>query len=160
MALSRVISVNAHDEKSDLPCAVRLPACAAERPPLDDYLRANGLHHATRFAAKDDDELNDAVLAGKFQRVIFIDLGDLLQAIWAGHIQYDRWIAARVRIDIVRPPFPGPVEWPAYVERMSTSYRDFKARQRRRQIFAAVCMSLLALAAIAGLFAGLPPFQK
>lgn len=143
-------------EQREMKCAVRMPDCADDANTLENYLREQGVVNAARFAPKDDDELNDAVCSRRYQRVIFLKLDDLLDAIWTGHIEYNQWIALGVKIDLVLVPFPGPVDWPRWIEKTTHSLNHFRRRQKKRQTTAAVILSLLALAAIAALFYWLP----
>jgi len=135
-----------YHEEAESKCAVRLPGRSFDLGPVDVYLRANGISDARRFAAKDDDELNDAVCAGDIRRVVFTGVEELLEAIWIGHVRYSRWMELGVQVDVVHPPQGGWKEWAMVT---AGSFERYRRGLRVRQIVAATVLSLLALGGIA-----------
>ncbi len=126
---------------------------------LDAYLSARGLATARRFEPKDDDDLNDALCAGEFDRVVFANLDALFQTVWTGHGELDRWKSAGVRIELASPPDGEPNGWRATVDATYQSHARWRRNRRRGQIIAACILSVLAIAAIAVLFLVIPPAQ-
>jgi hypothetical protein len=135
--------------------AVRVPDDAAKHQAITGYLQSRGLDTAKHFAEKDDDELNAAVIAGEFKRVIFTDLNDLLVTIWKGETQWDRWRSAGTEVTLVNSP--PAADWLNVVDETYASLNAWRSARRRRQIIAAVILSIVALAAMAVLFYLLPP---
>jgi hypothetical protein len=133
-------------------CAVRLATNDEEQRALDDYLDRHGPAHVVEFAAKDDDDLDAELCAGRFDRVVFADLNALLSAIWKDHAHVDRWVDAGVSIELATPPPGDSSAWQAGVLHMFASLTRWRRQQRRRQIIAAVILSALALVALAVLF--------
>lgn len=140
--------MNGNRDETETRCAVRLPGRPFGQGPLDVYLRANGITDARRFAAKDDDELNDAVCDGNIRRVVFSGMEDLLEAIWIGHVRHSRWLELGVRVDVVRDPSG---DWRQWVALAAGGFEGFERRRRRRQTIAATVLSLLALGGVATL---------
>lgn len=134
--------------------AARLPDDAAKHQAIIDYLQSRGLDTAKRFAEKDDDDLNAAVISGEFERVIFTDLNDLLVTIWKGETKWDRWRSAGTEVILVNPP---AADWLSVVDTTYASLNAWRSVRRRRQTIAAVVLSIVALAAMAVLFYLLPP---
>ena len=124
-----------------------MPATSFDREAMEAFLRSKGITNPRRFAAKDDDELNDAVRDGRIRHVVFVKLDDLLEAIWIGHVQYHRWIEFGTLVELVEPP-PEANDWPQFVQTMAISLANHRRRKRRGQTIAAAVLSLLALAAI------------
>lgn len=135
--------------------AARLPDDAAKRQAITAYLQSNGLDTAKRFAEKDDDELNAAVVSGEFERVIFTDLNDLLVTIWKGETQWDCWRSSGIEVILVNPP--RAADWLIVADETYASLNTWRSVRRRRQTIAAVILSIVALAAMAVLFYLLPP---
>ena len=65
-------------------CAVRQPTTEQERRDLAAYLEAERLTDVVKFSATDDDDLDEALCAGRFERVVFAGLDALLTGIWNG----------------------------------------------------------------------------
>ena len=124
--------------------AVHEPATAEARLAVDGYL-AQARTNATRFAAKDDDELNTGACAGRFTHVLYPDLDSLLMAIWKGDADVRQWLEKGVDLHLAVPP--AAAEWRGFVVAMCASLERWRIGQRRRQIIAGVILSALALAA-------------
>lgn len=137
-------------------CAVRLAAGEDGNHALLNYLEREGLSDAARYAPKDDDELDVALCAGRFDRVVFADLDSLCAAVWKDHAHLDRWSAADVRIDLAVPP-PAAADWRDICTEVFGSLARHRRRRRRVQIIAAVILSALALLAVAVLLWVIPP---
>lgn len=135
--------------------AVRIPDDTANRRELLAYLQSNGLDSAQRFAEKDDDELNAAIISGNFHRVVFTDLDHLLVTIWKGETQWDRWRSSGVEVILVNPP--DAADWLSVVDVAYASLNAWRSVRRRRQTIAAVILSVIALAAMFVLFYWVPP---
>lgn len=138
-------------------CAVRLAGDGESNRALADRLLRQGLSGAVRFASKDDDELDAQLCAGRFDRVVFPDLDALLEAVWNHHAHLDRWAAAGVRIDLAVPPGGEASDWRALIGSVYESLARHRRRLRRRQIAAALVLSVLALLAVAVLLWLIPP---
>lgn len=123
---------------------------------MDAYLATHPPGELTYFLPKDDDELNNALSEGRFQRVIFADWDALMEPIWKGEAKIDAWRRAGVRIDLVTPPIDDPAAWRGLLDRTYESLTAWRRQQARRQTIAAVILSTLALAALAILFNLLP----
>ena len=128
-------------------CAVRLPAQAAEKAALDAYLRAHEGWQTTTFAPKDDDELNIALAEGQFETVLFASLPNLLECVWKGHAEPDRWASAGVRIELATPPDSAET-WRTHFQAVYASLAEWRRQERRRQIIAACILSATALIAV------------
>lgn len=130
-------------------CAACLPDSEADRRDLEQYLNDNGLTDAVRFLPKDQDDLDVQICARDFDRVVFLDLPDLLNMIWEHEPKIDQWVESGVRIELVRPEIGQPTDYLALVHTVHKSLGGWRSRHRRRQIIAAALLSLIALAAIA-----------
>lgn len=132
-------------------CAACLPDSEVDRRDLEQYLKDNGLTDAARFLTKDQDDLDDQICAGDFDRVVFLDLPDLLNMIWEHEPKIDQWVESGAGIELVRPESGHSADWLTLAHTVHKSLRGWRKRHRRRQIIAATLLSLIALAAIAAL---------
>ncbi len=146
-------------------CAVRTASIDDQRLALSAYLDRQDCSEAVEFAPKDDDELDAALCAGGFDRVVFADLDALLTMVWKGHGQVDRWNAVGVRIELATPPTPPASPAPTtdahddcarFVGVMYDSLARWRKQRRRGQVIAAVVLSALALLALTLLFCLVP----
>jgi len=145
------------DSDSTHSCAIRLPAHKTEQQKLEVALGSPAWAVAAKLLPKDDDELNAELCAGKFKQVVFADLDSLLEMMWKGEVDLDRWQSAGVHVDLVSPP-SGPTNgWHEMARTVHRSYTRWRGEQRRRQIVAAVILSAVALLAMAALFLLIPP---
>lgn len=138
-------------------CAVRLSTREAEQRAIDQYLEANGVTEVARFPPRDDHELNEAICSGRFGRVIFSDLDALLTVVWKGHAELDRWGETGVRIELVES---GPIDSAHWLDLIQSCYKSlvrWRRQQRRRQVIAAVILSVLGLLSMLVLFLLIPP---
>lgn len=133
-------------------CAVRQPTTEQERRDLAAYLEAEHLTDVVKFSATDDDDLDEALCAGRFERVVFAGLDALLTGIWNDHAQIDQWLARGVRIDLAAGPAADPAAPQAFVMAAYDSFTKWRRQQRRYQVAAAAVLSVLGLAAMAVLF--------
>jgi hypothetical protein len=129
--------------------AVRLPDSPAQRPALNRFIEASGLTDCVEFLPKDDDELNALACDGRFHRIVFANLDDLLTAVWKGDADWRSWRAAGVRIELADVPPHLAHDWLVFVDRMYANLDAWRRQARRRQIVAALILSVLALVAAA-----------
>ena len=148
--------VGAHEGRPER-SAVRRATDPREAEALSRYLVQHGVTNAVEFSEIDDDELDEALCAGDFQRVVFINLDALLTGVWQGHGRIDRWRAAGVEIEIAEPPGLDSSVTQGILLEMARSLGKWRQRQRRRQIIAAVVLSAVALICLAALFLLVPP---
>ena len=106
------------------------------------------------FAAKDDDELNEALCAGQFCEVVYGDADSLLEALWKGHANYSRWKQAGVEVRILRKADGDLLK---VMPEIHGSIERWRVKNRRRQVVAAVILSGITLAGMSALFALLGP---
>jgi len=117
----------------------------AGRRRLTEYLARQQPADRAEFAPKDDDELNAALITGRFRRVVFADVDAVLSMLWKGHADLDRWIASGVRIELAQS-LPGCEEhWLPCLHRVSGNLAHWRRIERRRKTLAAALLSLLAL---------------
>lgn len=148
---------------TEVPAAVRCAARRAADPEGDRRLRADldarQGWRAEYFLPKDDDEMNTALAAGRFRHAAFLNLDALWEAVWKGEADLDAWEAAGVEIHVVEPPAADRDAWRGCVRETYRSLKKWRTANRRRQIVAAVVLSLLALAAMAALLSITPPVR-
>lgn len=137
--------------------AVRRAADPCEAEVLARYLERHGVANVIEFSETDDDDLDDALCAGDFQRVVFVNLDAMLTGVWKGHGRIDCWRAAGVAIEFVEPPGLDASAMQGILLEMVASLAKWRQRQRRRQIIAAVVLSAVALICLAVLFVLVPP---
>ena len=133
-------------------CAVRKPSNGDEDRILSEFLRRYRASEVVEFAPKDDDDLDVALCSGRFDCVVFANLDAVLSAIWKGHARVDRWVEAGVRIELADLANGDPASSQPFVTAMYESLARWRKGQRRRQVIAAIVLSILALLAIAVLF--------
>jgi hypothetical protein len=146
------------DEIPQARCAVRAASDAHERQALAACAARVGHSAATEFAPRDDEELDEALCAGRFRQVIFADLDALLTMVWKSQARVERWIDAGVRIELAQPPDAAAEgAWLPVVLATCQSLGRWRRAQRLRKLVAAVVLSVLALAAAAVLLLLIPP---
>ncbi len=128
-------------------CAVRKATDADGRRALAAHLKQQAPSGITEFAAKDDDELNAALISGRFRRVVFADLESLLAMLWKDHADLARWLASGVRVEVVKRPEACGEQWLPALVRTSESLKAWRRSERRRKIVAGAILSLFALLA-------------
>lgn len=138
-------------------CAAHVPADSASRRLLDAHLAKLGCADAVRYRSEDDDELAAAVLAGEFDCVVFADLADLLTTLWNGDAKIIEWRMEDLRVELADRRGLDGVDPIHLIRAVFPSLHRWRERQRRRQIIAALVLSLIALLAIAVLFFFVPP---
>ncbi len=142
---------------SNIRCAVRSGETEAERRAIDAHLAERGLSDATRFLPKDDDDLADALREKQFDCVVFADFEALLSMIWKGEAEMGRWHTLGVRVELATALEGDGGDWPALARQMSASLDRWRARQHKRQVIAALILSVIALIAVAALLYVIPP---
>lgn len=138
-------------------CAVRMSNDAHKNAALDAHLAGIGVAEAARFRPKDDDDLNQALCAGRYKRVVFLDIDALFEAVWKDLADLDRWEQAGVRIELVSAPVGDGESWRKTVAAVHAGLIRWRRADRRRQIVVAVILSALALAAVGALLWLVPP---
>jgi hypothetical protein len=138
-------------------CAVRSGETETQRRAIDAHLADHGLSDATHFLPKDDDDLADALREKRFDCVVFADFDALLSMIWKGDAEMQRWRTLGIRVELATALGGEPEDWQALTRRMSASLDRWRARHRRRQVIAALVLSMIALLAVAALLYVIPP---
>jgi hypothetical protein len=118
--------------------------------PAGDALRAYVASHVlgeapTWFAPRDLNDLEDAIEAGRFERVVFATPGDFLEAVWNGEIRPAAWRKAGVRVEFAERSAPGDDATRAWS--LAERYEAWRARRRQAAIVSAVVLSAIAIAA-------------
>lgn len=149
--------IDAEPGRQELSCAVRMPREPKDAAVLENYLTQHGIKDAVRYLPKDDDELNQALCAGRHRCVIFLDLAALFEPVWKELAELDRWRAAGVEIELARPPEGDAGAWRASVAEVCASLTLWRRAERRRKIVAATLLSALAIASVAALLWLVPP---
>ncbi len=142
---------------TNMRCAARSGETEAERRSIDKHLAERGLSDATHFLPKDDDDLADALREKRFDCVVFADFDALLSMIWKGEAQMTHWHEIGVRVELASAPDGEFGDWQALARRMCDSFDRWRARHRKRQVIAALILSVIALLAVAALLYVIPP---
>lgn len=142
---------------SDMRCAVRSGETETQRRAIDACLADRGLTGATHFLPKDDDDLADALAEKRFDCVVFADYDALLAMIWKGDADLEHWHALGICIELAVAPEGKPGDWQPITRQVSASLRRWRKRHRRRQVIAALILSMIALLAVATLLTLIPP---
>lgn len=122
---------------------------------MREYLAADGLDAAKWLAPRDVDDVDEAVRKGEIRRVVFTDLGALLDAMWDEEIQFGEWLSAGVEVSFVDTPTEGPIAPDTSIAAaVFESWRSWRGYQRRRRVVAGLILSVVAL--LAGLLLMLP----
>mgnify|MGYP007059382466 FL=1 len=135
--------------------AFRIPDDPEKRRRVKSFLHSNEPGPITQYAAKDDDELNAAVVAGRHPRIIFADLDELLVTIWKGETQWDRWRG--LQVEVILAQSPRAADWLKILDETFTSLQSWRSARRRRLQIAAAILSGIALIAMTVLFSLIPP---
>lgn len=155
--------MNKASSGSEDPAAIRCAARRAADPESDRRLRADlevRRDWSTEyFLPKDDDEMNTALADGRFRHAAFLNFDALWEAVWKGEADLDAWEAAGVEIHLVEPPVANRDAWLDFVRQTYHSFKKWRTANRRRQVVAAVVLSVLALAAMAVLLSITPPVR-
>ena len=133
-------------------CAIRTSRPAERDRVLVDYLARHAIDGVCEFAPHDDDELDEKVQAGHFDRVVFSDIEALLECAWKGYLPYRQWRDAGATIDLATLPAGGPENLQAWLEAICEAVAGVRKHERRRQTIGALILSIVALAAMAALF--------
>lgn len=132
-------------------CAVRQAETDAGRRAIAAHLSRNGLSGTVEFAPKDDDELDQALQAGRFDRAVFCDLDAALNMLWKEKAAFGQWRAAGVQVELADSSGGRGGDVMAQLVVIGESHSRWQRRQIRRQVIAAVILSTAALLALAGL---------
>jgi hypothetical protein len=124
--------------------AVVCDARGASAGAVDEFLTAAGLVGARRYASRDLDEVERAVLARQVRRVVFARAADVLDGLWSEEIHPAQWLAADVQVDFVDLPADGGRAWLAAT---CDSWQQWRRAWRRRQIIGGLALSAVAIAA-------------
>ncbi len=132
--------------------AIRRAETDAGRRAVAACLARHGLAEVTEFAPRNDDELNQALRAGRFDVVVFHDLDAALTMLWKEKAAFEQWQAAGVRVLLAEDPGGHGADLLAFLAAVGASHVRWRLRQARREIVAGVVLSAAALLALAGLF--------
>ncbi len=136
--------------------AMRTGRDSAEDGALSAYLADRGVTQVARFAPKDDEDLDDALCAGRYRRVLFANWDALTEALCKGCGRLDRWQAAGVRIALAEPPTEdAAAAFPPLLE-VQRGLDRWRAAQRHAKIVAAAILTAVALAVLSVLFCWVP----
>lgn len=138
---------HAEADEPTVDCAVRKALDAEGRRALAAHLGQPAPSGITEFAAKDDDELNAALISSRFRRVVFADLEALLTMLWKDHADLARWLAAGVQVELAKRPDDCEEQWLPALVRASESLKVWRRSERKRKIVAGAILSLFALLA-------------
>lgn len=116
----------------------------AQEPAFAALRQSDAGAGARLFRARDLNDVDDAVLAGELNRVIFARLDDLLAGCWDEVIRVDRWIAVGATIEILELP---DVSGEAVARLVFASWSRWNQAKRRRQVVAGVILSVIAILA-------------
>ncbi|MBI5765550.1 MAG: hypothetical protein HZA51_18730 [Planctomycetes bacterium] len=116
------------------------------RADVERALTERGASNIQWFEAKDDDELNHLALQGKFDCIVYEKLDLMLTAIWKGDVDWQQWKQRGIRVEIAEQC--GPPDWQSMIESVEGSYRTWRRGERRRQIIAAILLSIAGLIAL------------
>ena len=147
------MSQGKRDDHPQVRVAVRLPTNPVHLDGMERLLAANGWTAASRFAPKDDDELNDRLCRGEFATVVFAEPEDAMRMIWSGHGSVSRWNAGgkavAVEICFALAESTNGVPWPDVLQRVEQSFTQWEAGRRQRQVIAGSILTAIALIAMA-----------
>jgi len=142
---------------SNIRCAVRVGETEVECRAIDAFLADRGLLDVTHFLPKDDDDLADALAQTRFDCVVFADFEALLSMIWKGDAELEQWKTLGIRVELAARPDGETGDWQTQARRMCASFDQWQARHGKRQVIAALILSVIALLAIAALLYIIPP---
>jgi hypothetical protein len=96
------------------------------------------------YPRRDLDVLDAAVREDHVRCVVFKDVNDLLEEVWEGEVEIDRWLAKGVRVEFAEGL---GADATAQADTVIRAWRRWNGRRCRRHVVAAMVLSLLALAA-------------
>ena len=116
--------------------------------PLRAYIAAHPATDVKWFAPRDLNDLEDAIEAGRFGRVLFAEPADFLEAVWSGDIKLQEWRIAGVRLEFAAPEHVGlPVD---PIWRLAERFEHWRAGRRRAKLVSCRVLSAIAIAAAFG----------
>ncbi|UCG33894.1 MAG: hypothetical protein JSU68_04505 [Phycisphaerales bacterium] len=115
-----------------------------ETAAVEQLLRQWNGCNARWYARRDLNRVDAAVRGDHVRCVVFTDVDDLLEEVWEGEVEIDRWLAKGVRVEFARGL---GADASAHVESVLRSWRRWNRRRRRRHVVAAVVLSVMALVA-------------
>lgn len=116
------------------------------RTEVERALTDRGASNIQWFETKDDDELNQLALQGKIDCIVYEKKDLLLTAIWKGDVDWRQWKQRGIRVEIIEEC--DPHEWQSMIDSIEGSYRFWRRGERRRQIIAAILLSIAGLVAL------------
>lgn len=148
-----------HVEKSATPrWAAKSPYNADHRASFVRHVQSVVSPQAVIFEAKDADELDRGICAGRFDRVVFDTFDDLLETIWNEDADFSKWTALGVQIEILKSGDATPDRF-ALLGVIYASLVKWRTGRKRQRLFAATILSFIGLFAMAVLFT-LAPFTR
>lgn len=107
------------------------------------HLAARGIGEAAWVGARDADDVDRAVAAGRVRRVIWPDVAAWLTALWDGTLRPAHW----QRVDLTIEFVDAVATPPATARAIAAAWERWRRRQRRRQAVAGAALSVVALVA-------------
>ena len=95
------------------------------------------------YPRRDLDAVDAAVRDDHVRCVVFADVNDLLEEVWEGEIEIDRWLAGGVRVEFADELL---ADTSAHVETIVQCWRRWQGARRRRRVVAGAVLSVIALA--------------
>jgi len=111
---------------------------------MQDYLEANGIADARRYALRDIDDVERAIRAGHVKRVVLARLPGFLRAVWERRIDPDAWRNAEVELTFVEETESVNA---ATAYNLADSWLVWDAYRRRRRTIAGIILSTIATGA-------------
>ena len=111
---------------------------------MKTFLEARGLTRTTWHAPRDLDDVDQDVRAGRLAHVVFVRPDDLLDGIFHGEVDFDRWRATGTRVEFALAPDSTTDQT---IEPAWRSWQQWRRRHRRRQIIGGTILSAVAIAA-------------
>lgn len=124
------------------------------RAAIESALAERGASAVQWFEAKDDDELNQLVLQGRFDCIVYEKLELLFTAIWKSDVDWPLWKQRGVHVEFLDKP--DSFDWLSVISTIEGNYRSWRCRERRRQIIAAILLSIAGLIALLTVLQAIP----
>lgn len=133
--------------------AVRGPRTPLERKQLEDYLSGRDDIEADWFDVRDDEALGAALRTGSYHGCLFADLNAAMDAAVAGDLGLDPIVLGRfdLRLASGAGDASGAISVATALQAASESAAMRRDRKSRRQTIAGAILSMMLLAAVAGL---------
>jgi hypothetical protein len=111
---------------------------------LEQFVERNGLTAAKRYTIHKLDDLNGAVVEGRYSSVVFPSESVAIRGIWEGDIDFPRWRERNVAIHFVARAPAGAEQ---QLGLMADEWGAWNAVRRRRNAIAGSILSVFLLAA-------------